>query len=193
MNMSIKRLVDDHINLRYILVVLARYVTQCQTKGDLYRSVEFIKVALDYLSDYPQLFHHPVEERLIHFLSIKDPSIFKIGDDVASQHRELERNTSMMRDQFYQDLQINSDQQFTELKNRLLELIDQHHHHLKDEEKYFIPVLERAMTPEDWVEFWAIDNKKHPDLASAEKRGEFASSLLYLAKRAKRAETAAKY
>jgi hypothetical protein len=41
------------------------------------------------------------------------------------------------------------------------------------------------MTREDWIEFRAVDNNKHPDLASAEKRGDFASSLLYLAKHAK--------
>jgi hemerythrin-like domain-containing protein len=187
MNISIKRLVDDHINLRYTLVVLARYVTQCKTKDDLDHSIEFIKVALDYLCDYPQLFHHPIEERLIQFLLSKDPSILNIGDDVARQHRELERNTNLLREQFSQDIEIKSDQQLTQLKVRLQQLIDQHHHHLEDEEKYFIPLLERVMTREDWIEFRAVDNNKHPDLASAEKRGDFASSLLYLAKHAKNA------
>ncbi len=122
MNISIKRLVDDHINLRYTLVVLARYVTQCQSITDLQRSSDFIKVALDYLCDYPELFHHPVEERLIQFLLVKDPSIRTVSDNIAQQHRELENTTRQLRQQFSPLLEIKSQQQVTELKAKIKEL-----------------------------------------------------------------------
>jgi hemerythrin-like domain-containing protein len=72
------------------------------------------------------------------------------------------------------------------LKEQLLDIIEQYHNHLEHEEKYFMPLLERVMSREDWAEFRAEDDKKHPCSANDEKRGQFASSLLYLAKRAKK-------
>ena len=193
MNISMKRLVDDHINLRYTLVVLSRYINQCQTSDDMMRSSDFIRVALDYLCDYPQLFHHPVEERLIEFLLSRDPSILNIGDDVAREHRQLERNTNALRERFSDELHIANDEYLRALKEQLLDMIEQHHNHMEHEEKYFLPLLERVMSRENWIEFRAEDNKKHPNSINDEKRGAFASSLLYLAKRAKkRAESLAK-
>ena len=186
MNISMKRLVDDHINLRYTLVVLSRYINQCQTSDDMMRSSDFIRVALDYLCDYPQLFHHPVEERLIEFLLSRDPSILNIGDDVAREHRQLERNTNALRERFSDELHIANDEYLRALKEQLLDMIEQHHNHMEHEEKYFLPLLERVMSRENWIEFRAEDNKKHPNSINDEKRGEFASSLLYLAKREKK-------
>ena len=186
MNISMKRLVDDHINLRYTLVVLSRYIKQCQTTEDMVRSSDFIRVALDYLCDYPQLFHHPVEERLIQFLLSKDTSILSIGDDIVREHRQLERNICALRQQFSHELHITNDEHFKLLKEQLLDIIEQYHNHLEHEEKYFMPLLERVMSREDWAEFRDEDDKKHPYSANDEKRGQFASSLLYLAKRAKK-------
>jgi hypothetical protein len=153
MNISMKRLVDDHINLRYTLVVLSRYIKQCQTTDDMVRSSDFIRVALDYLCDYPQLFHHPVEERLIQFLLSRDTSILSIGDDVVREHRQLEMNTCALRQQFSHELHITNDEHFKLLKEQLLDIIEQHHNHLEHEEKYFMPLLERVMNREDWAEF----------------------------------------
>jgi hemerythrin-like domain-containing protein len=167
-------------------VVLSRYIKQCQTSDDLPRSNDFICIALNYLCAYPQLFHHPVEERLINFLLSRDASILNIGDEVADEHRQLEGNTDTLRQQFSHELHIDNYEYFIKLKQQLLDVIDQHHNHLEHEEKYFLPLLERVMSRENWIEFSAEDNKKHPNSINDEKRGEFTSSLLYLAKRAKK-------
>ncbi len=187
MNISLKKLADDHINLRYILIILTRQLEKCQHARDMIKSRQFIQAALNYLCEYPQQFHHPVEEQLIQYLISRDGSILVIGDEVGIQHRELEHSTSTLRLQFTQLTAQTDSQDFNTLKDQLLELINQQHQHLESEEKYFFPLIEKLMKKQDWLDFNEHYNQAYSSCAMDEKRGEFASSILYLAKHAKSA------
>lgn len=184
MNFSLKRLVDDHLNLKYTLQVLARRVQQCKCSEDILDSSEFIMATLDYLCDYPQQFHHPIEERLIRFLEEDRHAPLPMDEDIAVQHRELEASNALMREQLAIFMAQGGDETFARLKDSLLIMVSDQLFHLESEDRNFVPLIQELMSDEGWLRFNKLDVLLQPESESDLKRGEFASALLHIANRA---------
>ena len=153
MHSIFKQLADDHINISYVMIVLAKHASQWQNIDDIRSDLDFIQDSLHYLSDYPQLCHHPIEEQLFDYIEenkLCDPTIFS---ELRAEHKELETITNNIKEQF----QAFSDDQkmggFEELKQSTVSFIRSQQEHVKNEDTLILPEIDRAMSEEHWREF----------------------------------------
>lgn len=156
MDVSLKQLVDDHINLSFILVLLAKNVSQWQQARDVIESMRFVRDALRYLADCPQLVHHPIENQLLLF-SIQRNIITVDGyERFFHEHHQLESDTEAVISKI-EDICVGdggcTDDLALALKNELLRLIQAHQQHLLREEQELFPLLDKGMSKQDWQDF----------------------------------------
>jgi hemerythrin-like domain-containing protein len=148
MSKPFQQLVTDHRNIKKLLQYLrneVKHYDDALEDTDTARILE----ALDYLSDYPQNFHHPMEEVAMDLLVERN-----VGDKdailkVRAQHQEIERETRKLADLFEQ---IYNDQivPVSRIKEQLARYYDLQSLHLETEDKTIMPLFEKTFSEADW-------------------------------------------
>lgn len=157
-----QQLVDDHRHLRQLLRFLRDEVDRyddAMQETDIALVVE----ALDYMSNYPQAFHHPLEEAAFDYMAERD-----IGDDevvatIREQHRELERETTELArlfDMIYNDHIVPVDR----IKSALNKYLDLQFRHIETEDEEIFPVFEQELSDRDWKAIAGRVTEKHDPL-----------------------------
>lgn len=151
MSEVMKKLHKDHANISRLMNVLREQVTLL-ADGDPDWSL--ICDIIDYVEQYPDKYHHPLEDQLFRiFLKVTDDRTAKnaIGT-LISEHVEMANQTQKLR-QLVADLQINSVMLPREEISQMLEdYIAFQRQHLVNEESEIFPMIEQQMTDREWAQ-----------------------------------------
>ena len=95
-----QQLVQDHINLSRVLKALRRAVADYNEDDWFQPNLPLILEALEYIRVYPEVFHHPLEERAFDYLLQHNMADPKVIEKIRDQHSELEEATGLLHQQF---------------------------------------------------------------------------------------------
>lgn len=150
MTTVIDRIVDDHQHMSRLLKCLDHEVAGYREDTDYTPKLDIILEALDYMHNYPDAFHHPLESRLMARLRPR------LGgrqerirfDLIEEQHKQITALTQKLIDEFNT---IASDQVIP--VNLLLAEYSLYSElqkdHMRQENTYMIPVMQELLTKED--------------------------------------------
>ena len=105
----------------------------------------------EYLSGYPELCHHPIEDLIFRRLRNRAPNALKPGVDLSREHDQL----SELIESFMVSLQglgSDADIKGTGLAATMRGLVDAYEHHMEMEETHFFPASVSVLTADDWAE-----------------------------------------
>lgn len=144
-----RQLVQDHVNLSRVLEVLTLAVEGYDADDWYHPNMPLILDALEYIRTYPEVFHHPLEERSFDYLlqnKLADPAVIK---EIRAQHNELEEATERLQQQFdaiANDCVVPTE----ELKENFSEYLTLQMNHLQTENEKIFPVLEKIDDRQWW-------------------------------------------
>ena len=86
MSKILRRLHEDHANLWRILAILERQIA-VMDRGDR-PDLDIVQGSIEYFLTYPDLRHHPLENRVLTRLQAKDPRASEPFTGLEAEHRE---------------------------------------------------------------------------------------------------------
>lgn len=143
------KLRDDHGKLARLLDLMAREVRRFDA-GER-PDYELVETILEYILNYPDLYHHPLEDLVLGRLARRNPDAARDIGDLASEHRvlgSLTRRFAAALRNVTQDDQLPRDW-FVDIAN---EYLSAQRRHIQMEEVVFFPAALRALTAEDWAD-----------------------------------------
>lgn len=151
MNQVMERLLDDHARMRRIFELFETELA-CFSEGGS-ADYDVLAGALDLLSEYLDVVHHPMEDRMLECLGYRNPAAAAAASALERDHRKLEDLTLQVSRLFaaVRDDTIASRQPLCELGNQLLE---SYREHMEWEEGNLFPAGRQALTSEDWEGIW---------------------------------------
>jgi len=149
MSETMRRLRQDHANLARLLRGLERQVAAME-RGER-PDWDIVQRIVAYCLTYPDIQHHPLEERVLARLSAKDQQAAQPFATLSAEHGELSaalRRFAAATEQVLQDATIPR-AWFASLANKF---IGAERAHIGREEAAFFPVAEQFLGPADWAD-----------------------------------------
>jgi len=151
---------QDHRNFARLWDLLGRELKTFRDGGQPdYGLVESI---LDYCLNYPDLCHHPKEDKVFEKLSDCDPATAKVIGDLKKEHEKLSSLTwrfSTAVSNVLEDDQLPREW-FLDVANDFLGFS---RNHMQMEEVLFFPAAQKCLKPEDWAELEdSLENVSDP-------------------------------
>lgn len=149
MTETLRRLQEDHVNIARLLEVLEHQLALFAEDGDV--DYEVMEGVLEYMRRYPDLMHHPREDRVMLQLQKRDPKAAEEAGDLASEHVRLKGVTERFAtalDNVLAEQEV-SREAFTALGR---DYVDQQRTHMQKENERFFRIAERTLTEADWAE-----------------------------------------
>ncbi|WGD55036.1 hemerythrin domain-containing protein [Bradyrhizobium sp. CB1650] len=158
--MIIERLSQEHRNIETLLAILEREL-EVFDRGDR-PDYEVIRAVISYFEVYPEVYHHPQEDRVFAKLKARDPAAAaKIGD-LAREHQkgaERLRRVAHAIDNVLADREVLRQNVDTIVRD----FIEQERRHMMMEDREFFPAALKALKPQDWTEIAsAVTGRKDP-------------------------------
>lgn len=122
---------------------------------------EIIRGVVDYFLGYPDLCHHPREDRIARKLIEKRAVDGSAAETLLAQHEELgqlSRRFAKLVESVVREAELPRG----EFLRAAREFIDTQRHHMEMEDKHFFPSAEALLDDEDWRALDAEDSKQ-PD------------------------------
>jgi len=163
MPVILEQLQIDHRNMRQLLRVLEEELEANHHDFDLMRQI------VDYALNYPDLIHHPREERLLHRLLERDPASKALVGSLAADHEQLAQLTHRFAAALHNvanDVEVPRDL-FRKLADDYLTHSRQH---MEFEEERFFPRLLAMFDDDDWREFDGLTKGYDPLFGNAVER-----------------------
>ncbi|MDF2367987.1 MAG: hemerythrin domain-containing protein [Sneathiella sp.] len=147
MSQVIAKLQEDHRRMTVLLEVLERE-TVAFSKGE---NLNFfmVETILDYIVNFPQRCHHPIENFLLKSLTRRNYEAGAVAAEILNEHEELTNIISRFAKEVEQVkleepiLRENLVNTVREYKELLLE-------HMHKEETIFFPAAEQSLIQADW-------------------------------------------
>ncbi|MGV6827734.1 MAG: hemerythrin domain-containing protein [bacterium] len=136
----------DHRNLSKLLRLLDDCVSLMERDED--PDYELMSDVIEYISTYPEAFHHPREDILYTFAVERDPAIRDDIDSILEQHVSLSKTTHVIREQLeaiLNDAMVDR----PKLIKLLRDFIDQQREHIRFEEAEVFPRIRAHLTTQD--------------------------------------------
>ena len=149
MSETMRRLRGDHANLSRLLTGLERQVAAME-RGDR-PDWDIIQRIVAYCLTYPDIHHHPLEDRVLARLGAKDQQAAAPFATLPAEHRELSaalRRFAAATEQVVQDAAIPR-AWFAGLARQFLSA---QREHIRREDTQFFPAAERLLGPTDWAD-----------------------------------------
>jgi len=159
----LEQLQVDHRNMRQLLRVLEEEMEAEHQDFDLMRQI------VDYSLNYPDLIHHPREERLFRRLMERDPASKAMVGDLTAEHEDLAQLTHRFAAALHnvaQDVEVPR-ALFRKLSD---DYITRSRQHMEAEEARFFPRLLAVLGDEDWREFDGLTEGYDPLFGNAVER-----------------------
>ena len=158
--MVIEILRQEHRNIEKLLLVLERELDVfARGKRPDY---EVVHAVIAYFQVYPDAYHHPLEDRVLEKLKVRDSAAAaKIGD-LASDHQ---RGAARLREVARAVESVLADRELLRqtVNDIIRNFIEQERRHMTMEERVFFPAAIKALKPADWVEIAAkLTDQKDP-------------------------------
>ncbi|PIW27416.1 MAG: hemerythrin [Rhodospirillales bacterium CG15_BIG_FIL_POST_REV_8_21_14_020_66_15] len=141
------KLRDDHKKLARLMDLIAREVRVFDA-GET-PDYELVANILDYTQNYPDLYHHPVEDHVLAKLRLRDPEAAANVGDLVQEHEKLgalTRRFAAALHNVVQDETLPRDW-FVDIAGDYLTF---QRRHMQMEEVVFFPAALRALTEDDW-------------------------------------------
>src|SRR5262249_52296192 len=118
---------------------------------------DLLRLIADYTLEYPDLVHHPLEDRVFERLIIRDPTANPFIGHLAREHRELGELTRRFA------AGIGNAERDVELPREWLDSLTRKYllanrMHMQTEEKHFFPRAAVILTDKDWADIEASVN-----------------------------------
>ena len=153
MNRLLKQLIKDHQQIEEILDELEKEVQLCEQDCDKAAELSLILAGLEYIRNYPEIYHHPLEDRLMQQLMQKNigSGLQQCLTNLLSQHSMLEQQTALLEEGFFS---MANGQQVDEaaLFSRFNSYCDLQREHLHIENNVLLPAIEHELRPADIAE-----------------------------------------
>ncbi|RRJ82481.1 hemerythrin domain-containing protein [Aestuariirhabdus litorea] len=148
MQQLIARLITDHKHLERVLGYLRREMYSF-SGGDDPPNMGLILDAMEYIQNYPEAFHHPLEERIYEQMvpHIEDAELKTMLQRIGVQHQQLQQASSRLQADFHavaNDQAVPVERLLADFK-AYDELIAEH---MACENRYLIPAIERYLSPQ---------------------------------------------
>ena len=171
------RLNNDHFHIATVMNSLEKMFKQFP-EVDIDWTV--VSDSLDYLQEYPDTVHHPLEDQL--FDRVLDKGLTPAERELVhfnlAQHAEIISAT------------LKLDQDVTQILNNIIVPINQvlaHFNryielqrlHMRNENMHLFPLAQRLLSADDWAEV-EVEYTNHVDPLFTLKQGKFASLFEYL-------------
>lgn len=170
----IKKLHQDHINLSKLLDVLSEQLVHLQTGTDI--EYDLILCAMDYVTHFPELFHHPVEDELFKIYQHSHQDLDREIDRLEREHRDMKLLTSGLveaTERILQNQAINRDTYI----NLLDEFIQKQRDHMNLEEGKVFPVIGKALSNATELDMSLLEHIPEDPLFEAASKSKYDSLL----------------
>jgi hemerythrin-like domain-containing protein len=144
-----RRLRQDHANLSRLLAALDRQVVVMERGGR--PDWDIVQRIVQYCLDFPDLHHHPLEDRVLARLRSKDPAAATPFIGLIKEHLELSaalRRVAAAVEQVLQDATVPRDWFISLVRN----FLSTQREHIGREESEFFPAAERLLGAAEWAD-----------------------------------------
>ena len=125
-------------------------------------NLQLIKDIVEYIMNYPDLYHHPREDLVFELLRHKDKEIGPVIDHLLGEHKVLTEAAINLSGMFG-NIKANDKKQIRMLSDMLQKYINLSRSHMGIEESKLFPRAKQALTGEDWADIEkGIDFKDDP-------------------------------
>ncbi|HLY57133.1 MAG TPA: hemerythrin domain-containing protein [Stellaceae bacterium] len=148
MSRACEELNEEHRRIVQVLDCLERQVNRfaANERPDF----DVIAATVEYFQGFPDLCHHPKEDRIFDLLMARDAISAWIVGDLEQAHRQLAEKLRSFA-VLVHDVALDAELRRDEFAAAARRFIESQRQHLAMEEASFFPAAERALTPEDWV------------------------------------------
>jgi hemerythrin-like domain-containing protein len=159
----LEQLQIDHRNMRQLLRVLEEEMDAQHPDFDLLRQI------VDYSLNYPDLIHHPREERLLRRLLERDPASRAVVGCLTADHEQIAQLTQRFAAGLHN---VEHDVEVPRAWFRALadEYLARMREHMELEETKFFPQLLAVFEDEDWQAFDGLTKGYDPLFGNAIER-----------------------
>lgn len=145
-----RQLVEDHKNLGCVLDVLEREIGRYDTETkdpETEPNMPLILEIMDYIHDYPEHFHHPLEEAAFdHLLELHQGNPDHIAR-IRDEHVDLEHSSEDVR-QLINGISVGNPTSLDTLHESLDQFLDHQRSHIRNEEATVFKAIE-ALSQEE--------------------------------------------
>lgn len=143
----IQRLEQDHLNISKLLALLEKQ-TEHFARGE-YTDYQIITDIMNYIVNYPDVYHHPHEEIIFDALKSKDKSTASLIDEITSEHAAMSAESAAILDEMI-EIQGNAIFSREEIVTRLQKFIKNYHEHIRKEETGLFALAREKLGADDW-------------------------------------------
>ncbi|WP_295801019.1 hemerythrin domain-containing protein [uncultured Microbulbifer sp.] len=144
-----RQLCCDHKHMQRLLDVFETLLQQLGKQDRNPATLTMILDALDYLSVYPDQWHHPVEDLVFEQLLGKPVDVRDVINRTFKEHHQIAVATRKMNSLFYavaNDAAVEREQLFGAAR----EFIELQRRHLQRENEILFPLVAEMLTENDW-------------------------------------------
>jgi len=138
------RLQDEHRAISAVCGLIERLADSCRSEADL----GLIRLALEYLRDYPEWHHHPREERLFALAVERDPLLERVFEKVIEEHDVLPHDTTHLIKKL--DATVD-DHGRAELARSIKAYVAEQRKHIEREDREIFPRLRGLLDDQAWA------------------------------------------
>lgn len=137
---------QDHTNMSQLLDVLERQIETFAGGG--HPDLEIVWAIAEYVLDYPDRFHHPVEDMLLEELRRRDANAALKSEDLEGEHQRIGR---LARDFHTAVMTLISDEpaRREDFLDTARAFATAMRNHIAQEDRNFFPAAEAALTQDD--------------------------------------------
>lgn len=143
------RLALDHDNMRKLLDLVEREFAAYRAGGAL--DFELLGSILDYVLDYPDLFHHPKEDLVYRRMREANADAAAQLGDLIGEHEKLAALTRRFADAV-KGIRDNAELPKDRVEKLARDYLASTRAHMEQEEKRFFPLALKVLTLRDWQE-----------------------------------------
>lgn len=143
-----QRLHQEHKHIAKLMICLRHQLARFE-QPDVEPDLTLVIDILDYVTHYPEQWHHPFEDLI--FKAVQDKGIQSEAlEALLVQHHELAQLTQTIM-QYFNQIQMGSVVPMEEVLKKTSEYIELQLKHLSFEENTAFPVAEDNLSEQDWL------------------------------------------
>ncbi|NIR30929.1 MAG: hypothetical protein GWN84_16760 [Gammaproteobacteria bacterium] len=177
MSHIIQQLQRDHRNAARLLDILDEYLLALpeQSSLDHIRMLDVMR----YMTDYPDLFHHPREDLVLQRLVKRDPTAREAAHEILEEHQVIAEKGK----RFWQRLRavVNIPELSTEaVASHGRDYVTAMRRHMQKEESSIFPQAKATLTAADWAEIEHAMEARRDPLFGEEVEAEYEALYHYI-------------
>lgn len=146
---------NDHIKMSQLLTILRKRIECLERDENI--DYRLIKSVISYLRDYSDKYHHPMEDLIYDYYLEHYEADQHIALRLSEEHR-LIKDVTIDLDELLEMILLDAIVPKEVCIEKLTQFVSLQSTHLDYEEQHILPLIEKNLTPDDWVN---IDKQWH--------------------------------